>query len=63
MTVHVDRHRCQGAGVCVLYAAEVFDQDDRDGTVIVKRSDPSGEELDAARVAAEMCPNAVITVD
>ncbi|HXA62668.1 MAG TPA: ferredoxin, partial [Streptosporangiaceae bacterium] len=40
MTAVADKDVCVGAGMCVLTAPELFDQDD-DGLVAVLRSDPS----------------------
>jgi ferredoxin len=46
----------------VLAAAAVFDQDENDGTVILLNDDPSPDQYDAVRLAAQMCPASVIAV-
>jgi ferredoxin len=62
MKVTVDRERCVASGQCVLAAAAVFDQDENDGTVILLNDDPSPDQYDAVRLAAQMCPASVIAV-
>jgi ferredoxin len=62
MKVTVDRERCVASGQCVLAAAAVFDQDENDGTVILLNDDPSPDQYEAVRLAAQMCPASVITV-
>ena len=60
MSVRIHVERCQGAGVCVLHAPEVFDQDLKDGTVVVKITDPPDHLRQAVLDAADLCPNAVV---
>ncbi|MFF4808777.1 ferredoxin [Micromonospora chersina] len=60
--VEVDRDRCCGAGNCVVTAPEVFDQDDEDGLVLLRRSAPPAEALDRVRLAVELCPAGAISV-
>jgi len=48
----VDRDRCLGSGICVLYAPETFTHDDEAKAVVVGR----GDDLDAVRTAIEGCP-------
>jgi ferredoxin len=62
MKVTVDRERCMASGQCVLAAPAVFDQDENDGVVILLNDDPSPDQYDAARLAAQMCPASVIGV-
>ncbi|MCD0484211.1 ferredoxin [Streptacidiphilus sp. ASG 303] len=63
MRIRVDRDRCRGAGQCALNAPELFDQDEDDGTVVVLDDRPAPRQHAAARLAAALCPNAVITLD
>jgi len=58
--VHADRDVCIGAGMCVLTAGDVFDQDD-DGIVVVLDEHPS--DADAARGAVQNCPSGALTLD
>ena len=62
MKVTVDRDKCVASGQCVLAAAAVFDQDENDGVVILLNDDPSPDQYDAVRLAAQMCPASVIEV-
>ncbi len=62
MRIEIDHDRCRGAGECALNAPELFDQSDDDGTVIVLDGQPPAELHDAARLAAALCPNAVIRI-
>jgi ferredoxin len=62
MKVTVDRDRCVASGQCVLAAAAVFDQDENDGVVILLNDNPSTDQYDAVRLAAQMCPASVIEV-
>jgi ferredoxin len=60
MRVTADREVCIGAGMCVLTAPEVFDQDD-DGLVKLLHADPGSHE-DAAREAARLCPSGAVQI-
>lgn len=62
MKITVDREKCVASGQCVLAAAAVFDQDENDGTVILLNNDPSTDQYEAVRLAAQMCPSSVIDV-
>ncbi|KAF4409060.1 ferredoxin [Streptomyces sp. Ru87] len=62
MRVRADRDRCAGAGMCVLTAPEVFDQDEEDGLVVLLRSEPAPGHRAAARRAAGLCPAGAITL-
>ncbi|HEY6793343.1 MAG TPA: ferredoxin [Kineosporiaceae bacterium] len=60
----VDRDLCIGAGLCVLTAPDVFDQDD-DGLVVVLARDGAdpgaGPHTDAVREATRRCPSGALT--
>lgn len=60
MKVTVDADKCVASGQCVLAAAEVFDQRDNDGVVILLNEDPDSDQYEAVRLAAQMCPASVI---
>jgi ferredoxin len=62
MRVTVDRECCIGAGMCVLTAPEVFDQDEEEGRVVLLLPDPPEELHDAVRRAERLCPSGAITV-
>ena len=60
--IEIDLDRCCGAGTCVLRAPEVFDQDDRDGTVVVLAEHPGDDLAESVARAAEECPAGAIRV-
>jgi ferredoxin len=62
MKVTVDTGKCVASGQCVLAAAEVFDQNEDDGVVILLNDDPDPDQYEAVRLAAQMCPASAITV-
>jgi ferredoxin len=61
--MHVEGNRdvCVGAGMCVLTAPEVFDQDD-EGIVTVLQKEPDAAEQPAVRQAATLCPSGAVRV-
>jgi ferredoxin len=62
MKVVADLETCIGAGVCVLTAPDVFDQDAEDGTVrVLVELIPTAEERDV-REAVELCPSAALSI-
>lgn len=63
MRVEVDRETCVGSGNCVHFAPTVFDQDDRDGLVVVLVESPEPALRAATRTAALNCPVGAISVD
>ncbi len=60
MTIEVLPGKCIGAGSCVEYADDYFDQSDADATVFLVRT--VVEEADRARVerAVNVCPVAAL---
>lgn len=60
--IEIDLDRCCGAGTCVLRAPEVFDQDDRDGTVIVLVEHPGDDLAESVARAVQDCPASAIRV-
>ncbi|HEX3786712.1 MAG TPA: ferredoxin [Pseudonocardiaceae bacterium] len=62
MRVSVDEDRCVGSGQCVLASAEVFDQRDEDGIVVLLDDDPPAEHDADVRHAAAVCPALAITL-
>ncbi|MFJ6698149.1 ferredoxin [Streptomyces sp. NPDC091272] len=63
VTVTADRERCLGAGMCVLTAPAVFDQDTEDGLVLVLRPrlPLADTEMAAVQEAAALCPAKAIS--
>jgi len=50
-----DKHKCIGAGTCVVIAPELFDQDD-EGIVEVLAEEPREDQLGVLNEAIEYCP-------
>ncbi|WUI35231.1 ferredoxin [Nocardia sp. NBC_00416] len=62
MELRVDRERCIGAGMCVMTAPDVFDQDDEDGRVVLLARTPASHLERAVGEAADMCPSGAIVL-
>lgn len=62
MSIDVDLESCIGAGLCVMAAPEVFDQNPADGRVIVLVEEPDAGQLPAVREAVSLCPTAVLAL-
>jgi ferredoxin len=62
MKVVADLDVCIGAGVCVLTAPDVFDQDGEDGLVRLL-VDPVPADLERdSREAVDLCPSAALSI-
>ena len=61
--IHVDEHKCVGAGQCVMTAPQVFDQREEDGVVILLRDHADAGLEPAVRKAAKLCPALAIRVE
>ena len=59
MKIEADRDVCIGAGMCVMTAEEVFDQDD-DGIVVVLEVEVPAEQAAAAVRAVASCPSGAL---
>ena len=59
MKVTANRDVCIGAGMCVMSAPEVFDQDD-DGVVVLLTAEVPAEHADAAARAVASCPSGAL---
>jgi ferredoxin len=60
--VVADAGACIGAGNCLSFAPDVFDQD-ADGVVVVRRAEVTGEQAEQAAEAAENCPAFAIMIE
>jgi ferredoxin len=56
-----DREKCVGAGMCVMTAPHVFDQDD-DGIVLVEHPEPEAAEAAKAAEAVQLCPSGALSL-
>jgi ferredoxin len=63
MKIVFDRAKCQGHGRCYSLAPEVFESDDEGYAVLLVSGDVPAELEDAARLAADNCPEYAITVE
>lgn len=62
MRVAADRDLCIGAGLCVVSAPAVFDQDDDDGLVELLVDEPDTADAAAVREAVGLCPSGALSV-
>ena len=63
MRVTVDQDKCVSSGMCVMNAAEVFDQREDDGVVQLLIDEPGPELAEETRKAAAACPALAIHID
>jgi ferredoxin len=63
MKVFIDQDKCIASGQCVLAAADVFDQRDEDGVVVLLNPGPPAELAEDVRQAAAVCPALAIRVE
>jgi ferredoxin len=56
-TVSVDRARCLGSGMCVVYAPGTFAHDDEAKAVV---QDPTADAFDAVQEAVDACPTGAL---
>ncbi|MFE1962157.1 ferredoxin [Streptomyces sp. NPDC059479] len=63
MKVVVDEDKCVAAGQCVAAAADVFDQRDEDGIVVLLNGNPPPELAEDVRNAAAVCPALAIRIE
>jgi ferredoxin len=61
--VTVDQAKCVSSGMCVLNAAQVFDQGDDDGVVVLLVDEPGPEHAEETRKAAAACPAQAIHLE
>lgn len=61
MRIVLDSQACQGHGRCYSLAPELFDSDDEGYAVLLAESEVPAEHEDAARLAADNCPEFAIT--
>ena len=61
LRVHVDPHKCEGHGLCLQIAPEVFDLTDDEIAFCAEYPDPA--HLHDITAAAAACPRQAITVE
>jgi ferredoxin len=60
LRIQVDHQRCQGVGMCLLAAPNVFAHNERSQSVVV---DPRGDPAEQILEAARQCPTLAIRVE
>jgi ferredoxin len=55
--IAVDRDKCMGSGMCIVFAPGTFAHDGEAKAVVV---DPAGDPVDAVRTAVEGCPTGAL---
>lgn len=63
MKLTVDQDACVSSGQCVRSAAEVFDQRDDDGVVVLLNDNPPAELAGKVRAAVAACPAQAIHLE
>jgi len=63
MRVVVDRDLCQGHGMCVLEAPDVFALDKGDDQVRLLDGHPDESRRDGVLAAARYCPTTALTIE
>ena len=63
MKVTVDQDKCVSSGLCVMNAADVFDQRADDGVVMLLVDEPGPEQAEESRKAAAACPALAIYIE
>jgi ferredoxin len=63
MKVFIDQDKCVASGQCVLAAADVFDQRDEDGIVVLLSENPPADRADDVRQAVAVCPAQAIWIE
>ncbi len=63
MKIRFDREKCQGHGRCYALAPSLFDCDDEGYAVVAELGDLDAAQEQAARLAADNCPEFAIAVE
>jgi sterol 14-demethylase len=61
--IKVDLDLCQGHGVCVTEAPEVFDIDPRERKVVLLQEAPGPEQRSRVELAVEHCPTKALSIE
>jgi ferredoxin len=60
ISVHIDTDKCEGHGLCVQLAPEIFDLSDDE--IAFCTTSPNAGQLSVVNAAAAACPRQAITV-
>lgn len=62
MRIVADTGRCVGAGQCVLTDPRIFDQDEDDGTVVLRTQHVADDDVGRVREAVHICPSQALSL-
>jgi ferredoxin len=62
MKITIDQDKCVASGQCVTAAADVFDQRDEDGIVVLINDNPPEDLAADVQQAAAVCPALAIAI-
>ena len=62
MRIAVDRELCIGSGSCVWLEPAVFDQDKKDGRVVLRANEPEAAYQANVHEAVSHCPTGAVHV-
>jgi ferredoxin len=63
MHIVFDREKCQGHGRCYALAPGLFDADEEGYSVVLVSGELSDDQLSAAQLAADNCPEYALSVE
>jgi ferredoxin len=63
LKVIIDQDKCVASGQCVVAAADMLDQREEDGIVILLNENPPAEQAEDVRHAASVCPALAIAIE
>ncbi len=63
MRIVYDRDKCQGHGRCYALAPELFDADDEGYSIVLVTGELTDEQVAAAQLAADNCPEYALSVE
>lgn len=63
MRIKIDLDLCQGHGVCVAEAPDVFELDEDAHLARLQIAEPGESQREAVRKAAKYCPTFAITIE
>lgn len=63
MIIKLDSEACQGHGRCYALAGDLFESDDEGYAVLTVDGEVPEAQHDAARLAADNCPEFAITIE
>ena len=59
----MDQDRCVSSGMCVMNAADVFDQRDDDGVVVLLVDEPAADQAETTRTGRRGVPGLAIHIE